>query len=50
MAIELLGRIVMEKDGVIKKQEETIDELHKKLKIFEDYLNFYENLNGKGEI
>ena len=40
----------MEKNAKIEKQQETIEELHKKLKLFEDYLNFYENVNSKGEL
>ena len=40
----------MEKDARIKSLQEEIDELHKKLKLFEDYINFYENLDRKGEL
>lgn len=48
MVIEVLGRLLAEKDDELQKQQETIDKLNKKLKLFEDYVAFYENVAVKG--
>lgn len=47
MVIEVLGRTLMDKEKELEKQKETIDKLKKKLKLFEDYVSFYENISTK---
>ena len=49
MAIEALGAIIMKKDKELEKQQETIDGLRRKIKLFEDYIDVYESFIQKGE-
>lgn len=48
MTIEVLGRVIMGQNKEIEKRQETIDKLTKKLKLFEDYIEVYEECLKKG--
>lgn len=42
MTIEVLGRTIMEQNKELDKRQETIDKLNRKIKLFEDYIEVYE--------
>lgn len=48
MTIEVLGRAIMEQNKELEARQETIDKLNKKLKLFEDYIEVYEECLKKG--
>ena len=42
MTIEVLGRTIMEQNKELDKRQEIIDKLNRKIKLFEDYIDVYE--------
>lgn len=42
MAIEVLGRLLVEKDNKIKEQQETVNKLNKKIDMLTQYIEVYE--------
>lgn len=42
MVIEVLGRLIIEKDEEIQRLQKTIDDLNKKIRIFTQYMEVYE--------
>lgn len=42
-AIEELGGIIAEKEIELQKRQEIIDKLNRKIKLFEDYIQVYED-------
>lgn len=48
MAIEVLGRTIMEQNKELDKRQEEINKLNKRIKLFEDYVNVYEECLKRG--